>query len=102
MESLFLVGSVPTCAVAAELFLEKNNHHTVGKEVEQPIAGVIIHAGLYSGQSYPCGCLIHCCDPLNNAKNVADIQVGYFTTYLFYNWSLLFRAISQFHLNNPQ
>ena len=75
MTSSFLVGSVPTCAIAAELFLEQNSHHAIGKEVERPIAGVIIHAGLYSGQSYPCGCLIQCCDPLNNAKNVLNIKV---------------------------
>lgn len=70
-----VVGSVPTCAVASELFLEQYRSCTPGATIEQPLAGVILHAGLHSGKTYPCGCLIQCCDPLNNAQRVSEIEV---------------------------
>ena len=72
----FVVGSVPSCYVAHQLYEE---------HIEKPLCGVILHASLYSGRvpivfmsvgsSFSCGCLIRKSDPYNNAKMIKNIEV---------------------------
>lgn len=72
----FVVGSVPSCYVAHQLYEE---------HIEKPLCGVILHASLYSGRafyrfvslgsSFTCGCLIRKSDPYNNAKMIKNIEV---------------------------
>ena len=70
-----LVGSVPTCAVAHQLFEEYSKAQKSGLNPEVPLAGVILHAALYSAASFPCGCLIRNDDPYNNAEMLKSVTV---------------------------
>lgn len=73
--ALPLVGSVPTCAVAHQLYEEYARDKEKGLNPEVPLAGIIIHAGLYSAASFPCGCLIRHKDPYNNAEMLKGVAV---------------------------
>ena len=76
---LILVGSVPTCFVASNLYKKET------KSSDPPLCGVILHSALYSGifylnhsevgSSFPCGFLLYGRDPYNNVKWIPNIKV---------------------------
>lgn len=84
--TIIIVGSVPSCALAASLSTAYENNKLLGINEEFPLGGVILQSALYSGShsffsiivgatSLPGGCLIRNKDPYNNASQVKSIRV---------------------------
>lgn len=84
---LNLVGSVPTCEVAASLFKDYEKNVMTGINPAIPLGGIILQAAIYTGtfindmiisigrSILPAGCLIQNRDPYDNAKFVKSIHV---------------------------
>lgn len=47
---IIIVGSVPTCYVAGQLWDEYNDAKEAGSNPSIPVAGIILHAALYTGR----------------------------------------------------
>lgn len=45
-----IVGSVPTCYVAGQLWDAYEKEKAEGKNPSIPVAGIVLHAALYSGK----------------------------------------------------
>lgn len=45
-----IVGSVPTCYVAGQLWDTYEKEKAEGKNPSIPVAGIVLHAALYSGK----------------------------------------------------
>lgn len=99
---LNLVGSVPTCEVAASLFKEYENKIMMGINPEIPLGGIILQAAIYTGtfihdlivsigkSILPAGCLIRNKDPYDNAKHVKSIPVQIIFLFLYSVQSFIF------------
>lgn len=71
--------------MAGQLWDTYEKEKAEGKNPSIPVAGIVLHAALYSGRwfdthsyvgsSFPCGCLIKGCDPLNNAQMIKKVKV---------------------------
>lgn len=74
---LRVVGSVPTCHLAASLYRSFAASKASGFPCEPPLGGVILNGAVYSGRE-----LIPCCllpkrkDPYDNAAVISSIQVA--------------------------
>ena len=80
-----LVGSVPTCKLAAVLW--KDYHvEQPHKSGQIPIGGVILQSALYSGKkTFFGGCLLGSQDPYDNASEIVHIEVR--------SWSYCFSSV---------
>ena len=70
-----LVGSVPTCKLAAILWKDYHVGQPHGSG-QIPIGGVILQSALYSGKkTFFGGCLLGSQDPYDNASEIVYIEV---------------------------
>lgn len=113
---LNLVGSVPTCEVAASLFKEYENKIMMGINPEIPLGGIILQAAIYTGtfihnlivnigkSILPAGCLIRNKDPYDNAKHVKSIpvQIIFFFLYSVQSFIFMEQMMKSFLFQKPK
>ena len=78
--SLSVVGSVPTCRLAASLYRSYTASQENGFPCKEPLGGVILNGAIYNGKEViPCCLFPKMKDPYNNAEDVPFIRVFLFS-----------------------
>ena len=77
--TLCVVGSVPTCRLAASLYRSYTASRMNGFPCKEPLGGVILNGAIYNGkEAIPCCLFPKMKDPYNNAEDVPFIKVFLF------------------------